>query len=163
MKIYLTFLLLVIVILACTQKNNHPAQGNWIKGSEKEQIETIEKQFRGFDNAMVETAYRYQELYWAGQDENWDYAKYQIEKIKLTIENGLQRRPKRAKSAEHFLTFTLPEMLKAVKSKDTAVFNSGFQFLRTACKNCHVMENVPFIQSIIPTVRLSAVKFQKDK
>lgn len=63
---------------------------------------------------MVETGYRYQELYWAGQDQNWEYADYQIEKIKIAIENGLERRPKRAKSAEHLLTYILPEMKKAL-------------------------------------------------
>lgn len=39
---------------------------------------------------MVEKGYRDQELYWAGQDENWDYADYQIEKIRKAIENGLE-------------------------------------------------------------------------
>ena len=42
---------------------------------------------------MVETGYRYQELYWAGQDENWEYADYQLEKIKIAIENGLDADP----------------------------------------------------------------------
>src|SRR3989337_341058 len=95
------YLLLVLFLLnACDKaKENNTTQGNWIKGTEAEQIKTIEKQFRGFDNAMVETGYRYQELYWAGQDQNWEYADYQLEKIKTAIENGLERRPKRAKSA----------------------------------------------------------------
>jgi len=52
--------------------------------------------------AIIETGYRYQELYWVGQDESWDYADYQIEKIRKAIENGLERRHKRAKSSEHF-------------------------------------------------------------
>lgn len=52
--------------------------------------------------AIIETGYRYQELYWVGQDESWDYADYQIEKIRKAIENGLECRPKRAKSSEHF-------------------------------------------------------------
>jgi hypothetical protein len=56
---------------ACNQQTeNGTAHGNWIKGTQAEQIKTVEKQFRGFDHAMVETGYRYQELYWAGQDQN---------------------------------------------------------------------------------------------
>ena len=101
----LFILILSFGLFACNQqKHIETAQGDWIKGTETEQIKTIEKQFRGFDNAMVETGYRYQELYWAGQDQNWEYANYQIDKIKIAIENGLERRSKRAKSAEHFLT-----------------------------------------------------------
>jgi hypothetical protein len=58
-------------LFACNQQTQkETAQGDWIKGTVKEQIKTIEKQFRGFDNEMVETGYRYQELYWAGQEVN---------------------------------------------------------------------------------------------
>lgn len=79
-------LILTLGLFSFNQKTDkETAQGDWIKGTETEQIKTIEKQFRGFDNAMVETGYRYQELYWAGQDQNWEYADYQIEKIKIAI------------------------------------------------------------------------------
>lgn len=94
-------LILTLGLFSCNQKTDkETAQGDWIKGTETEQIKTIEKQFRGFDNAMVETGYRYQELYWAGQDQNWEYADYQIEKIKIAIENGLERRPKSGKNGQ---------------------------------------------------------------
>jgi len=134
------------------------AQGNWIEGTEQEKIQIIEKQFRGFDNAMVETGYRYQELYWAGQDENWDYADYQLEKIRTAIENGLQRRPKRANSAAHFLNHTLPEMQKHISAKDTAVFNKGFQLFTNQCNNCHAMEKVQFFSVTTPTDRQSPIR-----
>lgn len=111
---YLTSILIFLFLLACNQKQE-AVQGQWIKGNEQKKLETIENQFRGFDMAMVETGYRYQELYWAGQDENWEYADYQLEKIQKAIENGLERRPKRAPSAHHFLTVTLPQMSEALK------------------------------------------------
>jgi len=155
--------LIATIIPYCTQTDNKTSQDDWIKGTEEEKFKTIEKHFRGFDDAMVETGYRYQELYWAGQDENWDYAIYQLEKLEIAIENGLERRPKRAKSAEHFLNYVLPEMQKSLESKDMAAFNKNFQMLRTECKNCHVNEGVPFIQSVIPEERLSPIKFQKNK
>lgn len=107
---------------------------------------------------MVETGYRYQELYWAGQDENWEYANYQLEKIKTAIENGLQRRPKRAKSAEHFLTNVVPATQKAVDSKDIVAFNNGFLVLTTNCNSCHAMEKVPFFTVKLPTERQSPIR-----
>lgn len=154
---YILLLSVIAFLLSCTQKQE-TAQGTWITGTEAEQINTIEKQLRGFDNAMVETGYRYQELYWAGQDQNWEYADYQLEKIKLAIENGLQRRPKRAKSAEHFLNDALPQMKKSVQSKDTAVFNQGFKTLTINCNSCHTMEKVPFFNVQIPTQRQSPIQ-----
>lgn len=152
-------LILSLGLFSCNQKTDkETVQGDWIKGTETEKIKTIEKQFRGFDNAMVETGYRYQELYWAGQDQNWEYADYQLEKIKIAIENGLERRPKRAKSAEHFLNYVLPVMKKSLEKKDAEIFNKNFQTMTINCNSCHSMEKVPFFNVQIPTERQSPIK-----
>ncbi|HMR86804.1 MAG TPA: hypothetical protein PKD51_01555 [Saprospiraceae bacterium] len=154
---YLTFVFILFLLTSCHQKNEK-VTGDWIIGTEADRIKTIEKQFRGFDNAMVETGYRYQELYWAGHDENWQYADYQLEKIKIAIEYGLERRPKRAKSAEHFVTNVLPEMKSAVAKKDTTLFNQNFKTLTVNCNSCHVMEKVSFFNVQPPTYRNSPIR-----
>jgi hypothetical protein len=154
----LLFSIIALGLLGCDQqREQETVQGNWIKGSQSDQITTIEKQFRGFDKAMIETGYRYQELYWAGKDKNWEYADYQLDKIKVAIEYGLERRPKRAKSAEHFLKLVLPEMKKAIKSKDTALFNKEFKTMTINCNNCHSMEKVPFFTVKLPINRQSPI------
>jgi hypothetical protein len=71
--------------------------------------------------AMVETGYRYTELYWAAQDDNWGYADYQIKKIRTAVENGLERRPKRAASAETFLKVMLPAVEEAITRRDASL------------------------------------------
>ncbi|BFM45043.1 hypothetical protein CFS9_36840 [Flavobacterium sp. CFS9] len=154
---YFLILLSLTLFPACNQKIE-TAQGKWIKGTEQEKLEIIENQFRGFDNTMVETGYRYQELFWAGQDENWEYAHYQLEKIQKAIENGLERRPERSESAKHFLNVTLPEMGKALVKRDTAVFNKNFQVLTNSCISCHAMERVPFFTVKTPTERQSPIR-----
>jgi hypothetical protein len=73
-------------------------------------------------------------------------------------EKGAPTELKRAKSAEHFLTYVLPEMEKSIESKDTTVFNKNFQTLTINCNNCHAMEKVPFFTVKIPTVRQSPIK-----
>lgn len=154
---YICVFILLLFSIACNQQEPN-AQGEWLKGTEQEKINAIEKQFRGFDNAMVETGYRYQELYWAGQDQNWEYANYQLGKIKLAIENGLTRRPKRAESSEFFLSDIIPEMQKAIVSKDTLVFNQDFNKLTTNCNNCHAKEKVSYFTVKTPTVRQSPIR-----
>ena len=148
----------ILLFCSCQNKQEQSTQGNWINGTEHEKLEIIEKQFRGFDMAMVETGYRYQELYWAGQDENWEYADYQIKKIRKAIENGLERRPKRAKSAENFLTVTLPEMGEALEERDTVVFNKNFKILTNSCISCHAMEKVPHFTVKTPLYRQSPIR-----
>lgn len=156
MRIILCTICLVIMI-SCSNKNKD-SQGGWIKGTEEERIKTIEKHFRGFDNAMVETGYRYQELYWAGQDANWEYASYQLEKIELAIRNGLERRPLRAESAKPFLELILPEIKNTIKKKDAAAFNQSFNILTSNCNSCHKKEKLLFFFVKTPTQRQSPIK-----
>ncbi len=133
------------------------AQGEWIVGNEQEKLELIESQLRGFDKTMVEVGYRYQELYWGGQDQNWEYAIYQLKKIEKSIRQGLVRRPKRAESAQYFLNEVIPEVQSAIDAKDTLLFNQSFEVMRTNCNNCHVMEKVPTFTVQIPTFRQSPI------
>jgi hypothetical protein len=132
-------------------------QDGWLKGSSLQKFETIAGQLRGFDMAMVETGYRFTELYFAGEDQNWDYAKYQAEKIGTAIRNGLERRPKRAASAETFLNTVLPDVLKAIEQKDLELFRQRFHVMHSTCITCHSNEKVAFIPIVIPRQRTAPV------
>lgn len=158
------FVLMIVLIMvgACNERDNRNKKGSgpgaWLEGSEDEKFDKVADQLRGFDVAMVEVGYRYQELYWAGTDANWEYADYQVEKIRVAIEKGLERRPKRAKSAEFFLKEALPAMEKVVKQRDTVAFLEGMKVLTASCNACHAMEKVPFFAVKVPTDRQSPVR-----
>jgi hypothetical protein len=128
-------------------------EGGWLAGTPDEKFDTVAKHLRGFDMAMVETGYRYTELHWAARDRNWGYADYQLKKIRTAVENGLQRRPKRAKSAETFLKIVLPAVEEAISRQDGALVVERLGALRATCNTCHVAENVAFIQIGEPQVR----------
>lgn len=141
---------------ACTQPP--PAatavgEGGWLAGTADEKFATVATQLRGFDMAMVETGYRYNELYWAAQDSNWGYAEYQAGKIRTAIENGLKRRPLRAKSAETFLTIVLPAVQDAIKQRDAPLLQQQLGSLRSTCNSCHEAEKVEFVHVGDPQVR----------
>jgi hypothetical protein len=127
--------------------------GTWLPPSGPERDAAIERQFRGFDMAMVETGYRFAELYWAGGDQNWRYAAYQAEKIQTAIANGLERRPARAASAQPFLNEALPSVVRAVEAGDSAAFDVSFRVLIGACNSCHASEQMEFVVVTGPTQR----------
>jgi hypothetical protein len=137
-----------------------PPSDDWIRGTDGEKIALVSKHLRGFDMAMVETGHRYSELYWAGQDRNWDYAAYQLDKIRLTIELGIERRPKRAASANIFLTNAIPPMKQAIEKKDAVAFDAQFKMMTVSCNICHAMEKMPFVQIQPPEQRASPVRFK---
>jgi cytochrome c556 len=137
---------------------NVPPEAQWLlAGSNDERFARVAKQLRGFDVAMVEVGYRYEALYWAGKDANWGFADYQAKKIRTAIENGLERRPKRAPSAKMF-DGPLAATEKAITASDAAAFASAFDTLTATCNACHQAERVPFITIAPPTVRASPVR-----
>lgn len=136
-----------------------PPTDDWMRGAEDEKFGLVSKHLRGFDVTMVETGYRYTELYWTGQDRNWEFAAYQLDKIRHSIELGIERRPKRAASAQNFLTNAVPFMKQAIEKKDPKAFDAQFKLLTVACNTCHAMEKMAFVQIHPPDQRHSPVRF----
>jgi hypothetical protein len=134
------------------------AETEWLRGTTGEKLQEVERQLRGLDVAMIEVGYRFAELYFAGQDGNWDYAKYQTEKIGTALERALVRRPKRAASAAPFLNEDLPAVMEVVERRDAAAFLPAMERFRTACMECHVRENVPYFTVELPEARLSSIR-----
>ena len=132
--------------------------GEWLKGTPGEQLRTVEKQLRGLDVTMAEIGYRFTELYFAGQDGNWDYAKYQAEKIDLALRLAVERRPKRKTSADAFLKEDLPVVQQAIEGRDPAGFQRAMDRLRSSCMKCHNKEKVSYFTVELPEHRISPIR-----
>jgi hypothetical protein len=130
----------------------------WLSREHEEQLHQLERQLRGFDVAMLEVGHRYIDLYWAGEDRNWEVAAYEVHKLRLAIENGLERRPKRAASAQPFLAGPLAAMDDAVAAQDPELFTTRFQELTAGCNDCHAAEQVPFFEIRSPEARVSPIR-----
>ncbi|KEO74173.1 hypothetical protein [Anditalea andensis] len=159
-----TFLFLLLAgstLIACNnQSKTYPSGSDgWLTGTEEEKFEEVASQLGGFSRTMIEVAYRYSELYWAGQDENWDYADHQLEHLVEVLEDGLKRRPARAESAQDFLQHTVSEMEELIVKEEKVAFLEGFRSLTTACNACHAREGESFIVIREPEFRTSPVRF----
>ena len=131
---------------------------SWLQGTTDERFETVTRHLRGLDMAMVEIGYRYQELYRAGQSENWDYATYQANKIRQSLQNALQRRPRRDASALEYFMPALAAMTDAVGAHDRSRFDAQFVTLTESCNRCHVAEAVPSFIVIPPEGRTPPIQ-----
>jgi hypothetical protein len=129
---------------------------SWLKGSSEEKLAQIEKHLRGLDVAMAEIGYRYGELHHATKERNWDYAKYQTEKIDLALRLALERRPKRASSSQEFLNKDLPAVSRGIKNKNTAQMDKAMEQLHNSCIACHRSENVLHFRSTVERIRNNA-------
>lgn len=149
----------LLALFSCVQETEKPTsvEGEWIKGTEEEKIETIEEHFQGFGKAMWEVGYRYKELYVAGKNENWEYAEHHIEEMEEALKLGLERRPKHASAAVSFLNDALPKMAKAIEAKNQDIFFENYEQMRVSCNNCHKMRDHAFIHVTTPTDYYSAI------
>lgn len=136
-------------------------QEGWLRGSPDEKFAAVERHLRGLDQTMAEVGYRFTELYWAGRDRNWMYARYQLDKIETTINLGLERRPRRAPSAAPFLAEEIPAMRQAIAQEDESAFQDGVMRLRAACVRCHAQEEVPWLVVELPERRLSPIRISR--
>jgi len=107
---------------------------------------------------MVEIGYRYQELYWAGVDSNWEYAGYQVKKIDLALENALERRPKRRASAGTLFVPALEQVEQAIALRKRTAFSEAFEKMSAACNSCHAAEGVASFYVEAPTDRTSSIR-----
>jgi len=157
----ITVIIIICTLIACNNQDRTYTSGKdgWLGGTQEEKFDEVANQFGGFSRTMVEVAYRYSELYWAGQDENWDYADHQLEHLLEVLEDGLKRRPARAESAQDFINHTIPEIEDLIIKEDKEAFLQGFRSLTTACNACHAKEDESYIVIREPEVRTSPVRF----
>jgi putative heme-binding domain-containing protein len=125
----------------------------WLKGTPEETLAQIERHLRGLDVSMTEIGYRYDELLLAAKNRNWDYLKYQTEKIELSLRLAIERRPKRAKSAEPFLKESIPPVLEAIKARIAENLDVALKNLETGCIQCHRAENVLYMGTRFATIQ----------
>jgi len=129
----------------------------WLTGDEDARFAQVERHLRGMDMAMVEVGYRYRELGFAGEDGNWSYAAYQSKKLRLAMRNGVERRPRRAASAE-LLWPALDQLDEVIAGSDPAGFSEAMIGLQATCNSCHVAEDVGFMVVVAPDQRASPIR-----
>ena len=155
------FLILLLSSSWLLAQNNYSTTSNWLleTKTDTQKFKAIQKQFRGFDLAMVEVGYRFNSFYFAIKDKNYDLANYQWDKIKKAITNGTHRRPKRKTNSEvMFLNTQYKTMKTALTKKNDKRIWQEYSQVKQSCNACHTAERVPFIKVIDPEYRWQPIR-----
>lgn len=143
----------VLLLSAAAIAQSPPAEKNvndWLLNApgDADRFKLLQQYLRGFDQPMWEVGQRYESVYQALADKNFELAEYHWEKIKLTIEMGYLKRPKRqANSDAMFLKNVFEPMQAALKAKDEKKAWDNFGTVRLACMSCHEAEKVTFMNN----------------
>ena len=99
---------------------------------------------------MLSLGQRYQNLYWAAKQGQWEFAEYQAEEMHESLETIPAREPELAPTLEAFLETTYPDIQEAAASKNWDRFSASFNRLRENCMACHAANDHGFIRLPIP-------------
>jgi len=147
---------------AALRKTAEEMGTDWmLGGSVDERFLRVAGQLRGWDATMVEVGYRYSMLYWAGTDENWEFARYQLAKIGDAVELGLERRAE-YKDKARMLDAVVPRLEEALQHKDPEQFRQRFTELTSVCNACHQATEHAWVRIKPPSVRFSPASQPPD-
>lgn len=132
--------------LADGQKGKPPSQ-QWLRDADTdtERFRRLEILLAGTEMAMWEITFRYQNMYDALLIENYDYARFNWDKIKQRSTSALMKRPNRTQNMEAFLLDATWQVVDdGLKTKDPVKAREAFQIARTVCMACHEAEKMSF-------------------
>jgi hypothetical protein len=148
MKVYY-FFPLCLVLAACNQKS---AEIKMIKA----RVDSLEKRAAnsykpGFGEFMSGIQVHHAKLWFAGINNNWELADFEIHEIMEALDNLQQFQPERKETRSlPMLNPALDSLNIAIKQKNIEAFKSSFLLLTNTCNNCHKEVNYSFNEVKIP-------------
>ena len=144
-------LVLIGLLTACTKSNNgEQALQNQID-SLKTKLENAYKP--GFGDFMGKVQTRHSKLWFAGVNENWELAEFEMHELKEVIEDIRTVYPNREETQSlPIIEPSLETVNNAIKQRDAEVLKKGYLTLTNACNSCHQATKVEFIKIKTPTI-----------
>ena len=140
-----TFLFPIIasIFLSCNQPDHSSA-------ALQSRIDSLEKKLNatykpGFGEFMSSIQIHHAKLWFAGKEQNWELADFEMHEIAETLDAIKEYQTEREESKKvDMLKPALETVKDAIDKKDPALFNSGYLLLTNTCNNCHKAVNFGF-------------------
>lgn len=121
---------------------------NWLLHAkdDQERFRRIQIYAGGTYEQMWQIGYRYQQVYHAIIDENWELAQHHWVKLRSVFNVALMKRPRRTPNAEAmFLDHGWMQLEVALKARDADNIRQVFLRERGLCIDCHIAEKMEFL------------------
>lgn len=141
----ISFCLLVIIIVASSckqQAESTAALQSRIDSLEQKLAHTYKP---GFGEFMSSIQVHHAKLWFAGKNQNWELADFEMHEIGETIDAIKEYQTERDESKKvDMLKPALDAVSDAIQKKDSILFNSSYLLLTNTCNNCHKAVNFGF-------------------
>jgi hypothetical protein len=149
MKTRLLLILLPAVLLACKQQTDGTV-------ALEDRIDSLETKLAdaylpGFGEFMGYIQVHHAKLWFAGRNENWALAGFELDEIMETMENI--RKYETGRKESKLIGMIDPALAKVkdvIEKKDPALFKSSYTLLTNTCNSCHKSTDYGFNVVKIP-------------
>jgi hypothetical protein len=128
--------LLAIGLFSCNQRpDNTKVLQNRIDSLEHKLVDTYKPGFGGF---MASMQVHHAKLWFAGQNENWKLADFEMHEIEETVDD-IQKYHAERKETQMIgmLQPAFDSIDNAIEQKSISSFNNSYTLLTSTCNNCH--------------------------
>jgi len=147
---YFILILTVLLLVACNQK---PTQSSETQSKIDSLQSQLDKAYKpGLGEFMTGIQLHHAKLWFAGQNQNWPLADFEIHEIQESlddIDEFCKDRPE-VKSIG-MLRPTIDSVTNSIQQKNLQLFEKSFSLLTTTCNNCHKATDHGFNVVTIPT------------
>jgi hypothetical protein len=145
----LFLIILTLGFFSCNQQaGNTQVLQNRIDSLEKKLAATYKP---GFGEFMSGIQAHHSKLWFAGQNENWKLADFEVHEIMEAIEDIQKFQTERKESQlTGMISPALDSINNAIKQKNPALFKSSYILLTNTCNNCHRASEFDFNVVKIP-------------
>ncbi len=142
--------LVVVSLLACNQQTHDGGQNL------QNQIDSLRNKMNhayspGVGEFMSSIQMHHAKLWFAGKNENWELANFEMEEIQESLDDIQQYCADSPSIKPLPMIFPpLDSVKRAISEKNIVKFKSGFNLLTNTCNNCHKAANHAFNVIRIP-------------
>ena len=148
MKSYFIPFIVITIAASCNSSSNNTRLLSRIDSLEKKLATTYKP---GFGEFMSSIQVHHAKLWFAGQNQNWELADFEMHEIAETLDAIKEYQTEREESKKvDMLKPSLDAVKDAIDKKDSSLFNSSYLLLTNTCNNCHKAVNFGFNVVKIP-------------
>ncbi len=135
--------LFAFVLFACNQHNGDVQRlQNRIDSLEMKLADAYQP---GFGEFMSSIQVHHNKLWFAGQNQNWKLADFEIHEIKESVDDIIKYQKERSESQEVDMLYPVMDSVEhSIQSKNIDQFKSNYILLTNTCNNCHHATNFEF-------------------
>ena len=149
MKQAILFFCIALLLLACNQPSTQILQLH--SKVDSLQLALKETYKPGLGEFMSSIQVHHEKLYFAGQNENWKLADFEIHEIMEAVDDIQHYATERTEVKElPMLLPVLDSVNEAIKKQDQNLFNRDFVILTNTCNECHKAVDYNFNRVKIP-------------